>query len=144
MGRVPGGARARHFVLGFAAGFPAGFAGRFRVASDSAHVVGAGVVGACVARDLARMGEDVLVVDRDAPGQQASTANAGSLHVQLLSFDFGAKAEAGGGPAARTLRLGPPAVALWHAIGEEAKASGLVARLIAKHGVKGLSVAPPG
>lgn len=82
-------------------------------------VVGAGVVGACVARELARRGEDVLVVDRDAVGQQASTANAGSLHVQLLSFDFGAKAQAGGAPAAETLRLGPPAVALWREIAAE-------------------------
>jgi glycine/D-amino acid oxidase-like deaminating enzyme len=84
-----------------------------------ALVVGAGIVGACVARELARAGEEVLVVDRDAVGQQASTANAGSLHVQLLSFDFGAKAEAGGGPAAETLKLGPPAVALWREIAEE-------------------------
>lgn len=82
-------------------------------------VIGAGVVGACVARALARAGEQVLVVDRDAPAQQASTANAGSLHVQLLSFDFGAKAQAGGGPAAETLCLGAPAVALWREIAAE-------------------------
>jgi glycine/D-amino acid oxidase-like deaminating enzyme len=86
-------------------------------------VIGAGVVGACVARELARAGEEVLVIDRDAPGQQASTANAGSLHVQLLSFDFGAKAEAGGGPAARTLRLGPPAVAIWDEIARQSQAT---------------------
>jgi polar amino acid transport system substrate-binding protein len=37
------------------------------------------------------------------------------------------------------------AVADWlHAFVEEAKASGMVARFIAQHGVKGLSVAPPG
>ena len=83
-------------------------------------VVGAGVVGACVARALALDGAEVLVVDRDAPGQQASTANAGSLHVQLLSFDFGARAEAGGGPAAETLRLGPRAIALWQDIARTA------------------------
>jgi glycine/D-amino acid oxidase-like deaminating enzyme/bacterioferritin-associated ferredoxin len=82
-------------------------------------VIGGGVVGACVARELAQSGEAVLVVDRDAPGQQASTANAGSLHVQLLSFDFGAKAEAGGGPAAATLPLGPLGVALWREIERE-------------------------
>ncbi|MBO1080093.1 FAD-dependent oxidoreductase [Roseomonas haemaphysalidis] len=88
-------------------------------------VVGAGIVGACVARELALAGLDVLALDRDTPGQQASTANAGSLHVQLLSFDFGAKAEAGGGPAAQTLRLGNPAIALWQALaGEIARAGG--------------------
>ena len=85
-------------------------------------VIGAGVVGTCVARELAQAGIDVLVVDRDTPGQQASTANAGSLHVQLLSFDFGAKAEAGGQPAAETLRLGAPAIALWREIEREAGA----------------------
>jgi glycine/D-amino acid oxidase-like deaminating enzyme len=88
-------------------------------------VIGAGIVGACVARELALAGLDVLALDRDTPGQQASTANAGSLHVQLLSFDFGAKAEAGGGPAAQTLRLGNPAIALWQELaGEIARAGG--------------------
>jgi len=76
-------------------------------------VIGAGVMGACLAHYLAREGRDVLVVERDEANMQASGANAGSLHVQLLSFDFGAKAEAGGGPAAQTLPLGPASVQLW-------------------------------
>ena len=76
-------------------------------------VVGGGVMGACLALDLARAGRDVLLLERDEPNLQASGANAGSLHVQLLSFDFGERAEAGGGPAAQTLRLGPASVALW-------------------------------
>lgn len=76
-------------------------------------VIGGGVVGACLAYYLSQAGQDVLVVDRDDTNLQASGANAGSLHVQLLSFDFGAKAEAGGGPAATTLPLGPLSVALW-------------------------------
>lgn len=79
-------------------------------------VIGAGILGASCALYLARAGIDTLVVERDAPNLQASGANAGSLHVQLLSFDFGAKAEAGGGPAARTLVLGPPSIALWREI----------------------------
>ena len=76
-------------------------------------VIGGGVVGACLAYELASMGQDVLVVERDDANLQASGANAGSLHVQLLSFDFGEKAEAGGGPAADTLPLGLWAVSLW-------------------------------
>lgn len=76
-------------------------------------VIGGGVVGACLAYYLSQAGQDVLVVDRDDTNLQASGANAGSLHVQLLSFDFGAKAEAGGGPAAATLPLGPRSVELW-------------------------------
>lgn len=81
-------------------------------------VIGGGVVGACLAHELATGGEDVLVVERDDVNLQASGANAGSLHVQLLSFDFGDKAEAGGGPAAATLPLGPWAVSLWQELAE--------------------------
>ncbi len=81
-------------------------------------VIGGGVVGACLAYELAKAGRDVLVVERDDANLQASGANAGSLHVQLLSFDFGDKAEAGGGPAAATLPLGPWAVSLWQEIAE--------------------------
>ena len=46
-------------------------------------VIGGGVVGACVAGFLADEGQDVLVVDE---GRGAgSSANAGSLHVQMQS-----------------------------------------------------------
>lgn len=76
-------------------------------------IVGGGVVGSCLAYYLTQAGRDVLVVERGDTNLQASGANAGSLHVQLLSFDFGAKAEAGGGPAAATLALGPRSIALW-------------------------------
>lgn len=79
-------------------------------------VVGGGILGASCALALARLGISTVVAERDEPNLQASGANAGSLHVQLLSFDFGAKAQAGGGPAARTLALGPAAVALWREI----------------------------
>ena len=79
-------------------------------------VIGAGVLGACLGYYLSKAGQDVMVIDRDDTNLQASGANAGSLHVQLLSFDFGAKAEAGGGPAAATLPLGPMSVRLWQEI----------------------------
>ncbi|MDR3519103.1 MAG: FAD-dependent oxidoreductase [Azospirillaceae bacterium] len=79
-------------------------------------VIGGGIVGSCLAYYLSQAGADVLVVERDDVNLQASGANAGSLHVQLLSFDFGAKAEAGGGPAAATLPLGPRSIALWQAL----------------------------
>lgn len=85
-------------------------------------VIGGGVLGLCTALHLAREGVDVLVADRSEPGLAASTANAGSLHVQLLSYDFGDKAEALGtaGPAAATLPLGPRSIALWREIAREA------------------------
>jgi glycine/D-amino acid oxidase-like deaminating enzyme/bacterioferritin-associated ferredoxin len=79
-------------------------------------IIGAGVMGACLAYFFALEGKDVLIVERDEANFQASGANAGSLHVQLLSFDFGVKAEAGGGPAAQTLPLGPVAIELWRQI----------------------------
>jgi glycine/D-amino acid oxidase-like deaminating enzyme len=87
-----------------------------------ALVIGGGILGSCCALALARIGIETLVVERDEPNLQASGANAGSLHVQLLSFDFGPKAQAGGGPAARTLILGPAAIALWREIEREADA----------------------
>jgi D-hydroxyproline dehydrogenase subunit alpha len=76
-------------------------------------IVGAGVVGSALALELARGGRSVVVLDRHEPNVQASGANAGSLHVQLLSFDFGAKARNGGRPAADVLRIAPASIALW-------------------------------
>ena len=79
-------------------------------------VIGGGVAGSCVAYWLAREGIEVMVVERDDVNLQASGANAGSLHVQLLAFDFGGSAPPGGNRAADTLPLGPPSVALWQEI----------------------------
>lgn len=88
------------------------------LAPNEAHadvvVIGGGAVGTCCAYYLAEAGVDVVVLERDELNLQASGANAGSLHVQLLSFDFGPKAQAGGYPASDTLPLGPAAVQLWH------------------------------
>ena len=76
-------------------------------------VIGGGVVGLSTAYFLAKGGADVLVIDRDEVGMAASTANAGSLHVQLLSYDFTDSTPADGGPAAHTLPLSPRSIALW-------------------------------
>jgi glycine/D-amino acid oxidase-like deaminating enzyme len=76
-------------------------------------IIGGGVIGACLAHEFALAGEDVLVVERDDANLQASGANAGSLHVQLLSFDFDAGGPAAASPAAATLRLGPRSISLW-------------------------------
>ena len=46
-------------------------------------VIGAGIVGLCLAGFLAQSGRDVMLID--AGGSAASTANAGSLHVQMQS-----------------------------------------------------------
>ncbi|HVZ09278.1 FAD-dependent oxidoreductase [Rhodopila sp.] len=89
------------------------------VAERSADVVviGGGVAGLSTAYFLARDGADVLLVDRDEIAMAASTANAGSLHVQLLSYDFTDGIEEDGGPAAHTLPLAPRSIALWKEIG---------------------------
>lgn len=81
-------------------------------------VIGGGVVGLSTALFLAREGGDVLLADRNEPGLGASTANAGSLHVQLLAYAFGDTGAPG--PLAEALALGPPAVALWKALAAEA------------------------
>ena len=82
-------------------------------------VIGGGITGASTAMYAARDGMDVVVVDRSAPNSEASGGNAGSLHVQLLSWDFGKKAMAGGSPAQRTLPLQRDSVALWKALEQD-------------------------
>jgi D-hydroxyproline dehydrogenase subunit alpha len=80
-------------------------------------VIGGGIAGLCTAYYLARDGADVLIVDRDDLAMAASTANAGSFHVQLLSYDFNDDTPEDGGPAAHTLPLAPRSIALWKEIG---------------------------
>lgn len=89
------------------------------IAKADVLVIGAGVVGAATALFLARAGVDVVVLERAFPNARASGGNAGSLHAQLLSFDHGAKAESGGGPAARTLPLQRASIALWQDLEKE-------------------------
>jgi glycine/D-amino acid oxidase-like deaminating enzyme len=47
-------------------------------------VIGGGIVGMCAALELAREGQEVLVLD-DSARLGGTTANAGSLHVQMQS-----------------------------------------------------------
>ncbi|MEJ0016234.1 MAG: FAD-dependent oxidoreductase [Acetobacteraceae bacterium] len=79
-------------------------------------VMGGGLAGLCSALFLAREGVDVLLAERDEAGMAASTANAGSLHVQLLSYDFTDDTPDDGGQAAHTLPLAPRSIALWKEI----------------------------
>jgi D-hydroxyproline dehydrogenase subunit alpha len=83
-------------------------------------VIGGGLAGLCSAYFLAKDGTDVLLAERDEAGMAASTANAGSLHVQLLSYDFTDETPEDGGQAAHTLPLAPRSIALWKEIAQEA------------------------
>jgi glycine/D-amino acid oxidase-like deaminating enzyme len=60
------------------------------------------------------------LLDRDEVAMAASTANAGSLHLQLLSSDFSDSTPPDGGPAGPALLLPPRSVALWKEIAAEA------------------------
>ena len=51
----------------------------------SAVVIGAGIVGAACAHRLRCLGFDVVLVDRDAPGQACSFGNAGRIATSLVT-----------------------------------------------------------
>jgi D-amino-acid dehydrogenase len=48
-------------------------------ASPTVAVIGAGIVGTCIAYTLARSGAQVTLIDRDEPGQGASFGNSGAI-----------------------------------------------------------------
>ncbi|MCX7377086.1 MAG: FAD-dependent oxidoreductase [Alphaproteobacteria bacterium] len=91
-------------------------------------VIGGGSIGMAAAYYLAKGGAEVMVAERDEAGMAAATANAGSLHAQLLSYDFGYDGmPEDGGPAAHTLPLQHQSIALWQEIARDSGESlGLV------------------
>lgn len=58
-------------------------------------------------------GLDTVVIDRGTVNAESSGGNAGSLHLQLLSFDFGQKTGGRGEALLQTLPLQRDATALW-------------------------------
>jgi glycine/D-amino acid oxidase-like deaminating enzyme len=88
-------------------------AGSAFLGDEEILIIGAGIAGCSTAYWLGRAGKTALVLDRGSVNGQASGGNAGSMHVQLLSFDFGSKAEAGGTPALKTLLLQRESAHMW-------------------------------
>jgi glycine/D-amino acid oxidase-like deaminating enzyme/bacterioferritin-associated ferredoxin len=83
-------------------------------------VIGAGVIGTAAALYLARAGVDVELLDRGLPNGEASGGNAGSLHLQLLPFDFRTDGESS--PAASALPLQKLGIELWCELADELQA----------------------
>jgi NADPH-dependent 2,4-dienoyl-CoA reductase/sulfur reductase-like enzyme len=82
-------------------------------------VIGGGAVGLSTAYYLAKSGADVMVAERNEAGLAASTANAGSLHAQMLSYDFEEDMDPAE-PQVQALPLGTRSIALWKEIAAEA------------------------
>jgi glycine/D-amino acid oxidase-like deaminating enzyme len=83
-------------------------------------VVGGGALGLSTALYCAREGLSVILAERGEPGQGATTANAGSLHVQLHAYDSAGAEEGPESAAAQVLAIGPASIALWREIAAEA------------------------
>ena len=86
-------------------------------------VIGGGVAAGVLAYWLAREGIEALVVERDDVNLQASGANPGSLHVQLLALSFSTFGTLPDDRAADALPLGPASVALTRSSATPARTS---------------------
>ncbi|MFK7889562.1 MAG: FAD-dependent oxidoreductase [Granulosicoccus sp.] len=82
-------------------------------------IIGAGVTGIAAALYAARDGASVVCLDRGRVNGEASGGNAGSLHLQLLSWDFGGKAVGDGSLQLRTLPLQEESIQLWNDLEKE-------------------------
>jgi len=82
-------------------------------------VIGGGITGISAALYAARAGASVVCLDRGRVNGEASGGNAGSLHLQLLSWDFGGKAVGDGSLQLRTLPLQQESIALWQSLEKE-------------------------
>lgn len=89
------------------------------VSSADLVVIGGGVTGISAALYAARAGASVVCLDRGRINGEASGGNAGSLHLQLLSWDFGGKAVGDGSLQLQTLPLQQDSIALWRDLEHE-------------------------
>ncbi|MDG1320284.1 MAG: FAD-dependent oxidoreductase [Paracoccaceae bacterium] len=82
-------------------------------------IIGAGITGVTAALYAARQGASVVCLDRGRINGEASGGNAGSLHLQLLSWDFGKKAVGDGRLQLDTLPLQKESIELWRLLETE-------------------------
>jgi glycine/D-amino acid oxidase-like deaminating enzyme len=82
-------------------------------------IVGGGVAGCGIARDLAMAGAEVLLVDQSDLNTRASGSNAGSLHCQLPIEPFVEKGEAWARAYAPVMRLMRDSVEMWRQLEAE-------------------------
>jgi glycine/D-amino acid oxidase-like deaminating enzyme len=82
-------------------------------------VIGGGITGITAALYAARQGASVACLDRGRINGEASGGNAGSLHLQLLSWDFGNKAVGDGSLQLDTLPLQQESIELWRVLETE-------------------------
>ena len=75
-------------------------------------VIGGGITGMFASLHAAMTGADVVCLERGLVNCEASGGNAGSLHLQLLSWDFGERTWSAG-PPLRTLPLQSEGIAEW-------------------------------
>ena len=76
-------------------------------------VIGGGVTGISASYFAAKAGAAVICIEKGYVNSEASGGNAGSLHLQLLSWDFGSKAVGDGQLQLRTLPLQEESISLW-------------------------------
>ncbi len=82
-------------------------------------IIGAGIIGISTAYYLSQNGIEATIIDKGPPNGQASGSNAGSLHLQLLSFDHSDKSNKRPTLAELTLSLQKKGVEAWLALERE-------------------------
>ena len=82
-------------------------------------VIGGGVTGISASYFAAKEGASVICIDKGHVNSEASGGNAGSLHLQLLSWDFGSKAVGDGQLQLGTLPLQKESINLWGSLQDQ-------------------------
>ena len=82
-------------------------------------VIGGGVTGISASYFAAKAGAAVICIEKGYVNSEASGGNAGSLHLQLLSWDFGSKAVGDGQLQLGTLPLQKESINLWGSLQDQ-------------------------